>query len=84
MRERGECVTLPCMGEERGRQIQGTGWLPVSLSGRLVVVDEERVLSLRVSPVTAHCYYDLGKGLKSRGTLKVALLNLKGWFTQKT
>lgn len=57
MRVRGESVTLPCMVEERGRQTGGTGWLPVSLSGRLVVVDEERVLSLCVSPVTAQCYY---------------------------
>lgn len=64
-------MSLPCMGEERGRQpgLTVAGRLPVAPCqgaggpcGRLAVVDEERVLSLLVSPVlqepvTAQCYY---------------------------
>jgi len=63
-------VTLPCMGEERGRQSGGAaaGGLPADvwsevggLSGRLLVEDEEKLFALLVSPlfeeaVTARCY----------------------------
>lgn len=55
-------VTVACMGEERGRQsgaaAAAAGWLPVDagLCGRVVVVDEVRLLSLLVSVVLEeHC-----------------------------
>lgn len=54
-------VTVACMGEERGRQsgAAAAGWLPLALCyedgglcwGVVVVADEERLLSLLVTPV---------------------------------
>lgn len=55
-------AALPCMGEERGRQTEGSGdplgrWEGAGrLCGRVVVVQEARVLSLLASPATEQRY----------------------------
>lgn len=59
MRRKGE-GTLPCMGEEKGRQTGVTGGSPASrreradgLRGALLAVDKEKVLGSLVCPATA-------------------------------